>query len=293
MRIAVSGGSGFIGQALVRRLLQRNDEVLVLSRNPEKVRLGHGIPWSAVTEVAGADVVINLAGENVGGGRWTAESKRRILESRLKATGTLVDAMRRTPDKRRTFISASAVGYYGLRGDEILDESSPSGSGFLAEVTRQWEEAAHRADGIARVVIFRFGVVFGPNGGALEKMLLPFRLGVGGPIGTGRQWMSWVDLEDVLRAIEWPIDRQEVKGTYNITAPEPVRNRDFADTLGRVLRRPSFMPTPGFALRLIFGQMADEVLLGGQRAVPSRATAEGFRFNDPTLEASLRHVLSR
>jgi uncharacterized protein (TIGR01777 family) len=292
MRVAVSGGSGFIGQSLVRRLLQRSDEVLVLSRNPEKVRLGRGIPWSAVDEAAGEGVGINLAGENVGGGRWTAERKRRILESRLQATTALVDAMRRAADKRRTFISASAVGYYGLRGDEIIDESSPGGSGFLAEVTRQWEEAAHRADGIARVVILRFGVVFGLNGGALEKMLLPFRLGVGGPIGNGRQWMSWVDLEDVLRSIEWAIDRPEAKGTYNITAPEPVRNRDFANTLGRVLHRPSLMPTPGFALRLIFGEMAGEVLLGGQRVVPSRATAEGFRFNYPTLEASLRHVIA-
>jgi hypothetical protein len=293
MRVAVSGGSGFIGQALVRRLLQRNDEVLVLSRNPERVHLGHGIPWSAVNEAAGADVVINLAGENVGGGRWTAERKRRILESRVNATGALVEAMRRAPDRRRVFVSASAVGYYGLRGDEIVDESSPGGAGFLAEVTRRWEDAAHGAENIARLVIFRFGVVLGPNGGALQKMLVPFRLGVGGPIGSGRQWMSWVDLEDGLRAIEWAVDRQEVKGTYNITAPEPVRNRDFAHTLGRVLHRPSFMPTPGFVLRLVFGQMADEVLLGGQRVVPSRATAEGLTFNYAGLEASLRHVLSR
>ncbi|HMC23604.1 MAG TPA: TIGR01777 family oxidoreductase, partial [Thermoanaerobaculia bacterium] len=247
----------------------------------------------AVNEAAGADVVINLAGENVGGGRWTAERKRRILESRLNATDALVEAMRRTPDKRRVFISASAVGYYGLRGDEIVGETSPSGAGFLAEVTRRWEDAAHRAENIARLVIFRFGVVFGPNGGALQKMLLPFQLGVGGPIGSGRQWMSWVDLEDVLRAMEWAIDRQQVKGTYNITAPEPVRNRDFARVLGRVVHRPSFMPTPGFVLRLVFGQMADEVLLGGQRVMPSRATAEGLRFNYAAPEASLRHVLSR
>src|SRR5712691_1387448 len=263
MRIAVSGGSGFIGQALVQRLLQRGDAVLVLSRNPERVRVGRGIPWSAVDEVAGADVVINLAGENVGGGRWTAQRKRRILESRVKATSTLVEAMRRIPDKRRIFISASAVGYYGVRGDEIVDDSSPSGSGFLAEVTRQWEEAAHRADTIARVVIFRFGVVFGPNGGALEKMLLPFRLGIGGPIGSGRQWMSWVDREDVLRAIEWAIDHASARGVYNVTAPNPVRNRDFARALGRALQRPAFMPAPAFALRLAFGQMADEILLGG------------------------------
>lgn len=290
MKIAVSGGSGFIGQALVQRLLQRGEEVLVLSRHPEKVRLGRGVPWSAVDEVASAGVVVNLAGENVGGGRWTAERKRRILESRVNATSALVDAMRRVPDSRRTFISASAVGYYGVRGDEMVDESSASGFGFLAEVTRKWEAAAHGGDAIARVVIFRFGVVFGPSGGALQKMLLPFRLGIGGPIGSGRQWMSWVDLEDVLRAVEWAIDRRAVKDTYNITAPEPIRNGDFARALGRALHRPSLVPTPRFALRLLFGGMADEVLLGGQRVVPSRATAEGFSFNYATLEASLRHM---
>ncbi|PYQ51783.1 MAG: TIGR01777 family protein [Acidobacteria bacterium] len=289
MKIVVAGGTGFLGQPLVRRLLQRGADVVVLSRNPAKVHVGRGIAWNAVNEAGSADVVINLAGENVGEGRWTAERKRKILVSRLDATTSLVDAIRRAPAKSRTLISASAVGFYGLRGDEIIDETSPTGSGFLAEVVRKWEEAARGAESISRVVIFRFGVVLAKDGGALEKMMLPFRLGVGGPIGSGNQWMSWVDREDVFRAIEWAIDRREVRGTYNITSPEPVRNRDFAGALGRALHRPAFMPTPGFALRLIFGTMADEVLLGGQRVVPARATNEGFTFAYPTLEASLQH----
>jgi uncharacterized protein (TIGR01777 family) len=290
VKIAISGGSGFIGEPLVRRLLQRGAEVLVLSRDPAKVRVGRGIPWSAVDEASSADVVINLAGENVGGGRWTAERKRRILESRVVATRALVEAMRRAPPKQRTFISTSAVGFYGLHGDEVLDETSAAGTGFLAEVTRRWEELARTAEDLALVVIFRFGVVLARHGGALQKMLLPFRFGAGGPIGSGDQWMSWVDREDVMRAIEWAIDHPQVRGTYNITSPEPLRNRDFARALGRAIHRPSFMPTPGFALRLVFGEMADEMLLGGQRVVPSRAKREGFTFAYPTLEASLGHT---
>jgi uncharacterized protein len=267
MKIAVSGGTGFIGRAVVARLRERGDEVLVLGRG----------------EVAGADVIINLAGENIGH-RWTRRRRAEILESRVKTTAALVDA------RPRTLISASAVGFYGLRGDEVLDESSSTGSGFLAEVTRQWEAAAHRGDDFVRVVIFRFGVVLGRDGGALKQMLPPFRMGVGGPIGSGKQWMSWVDREDVIRAMEWAIERPEVRGTYNITAPEPVRNRDFARALGRALHRPSALPVPGFVLRLIFGEMADEMLLGGQRVVPARAMGEGFSFRYPTLESSLQHL---
>lgn len=270
MKIAVAGGTGFIGSALVDRLRGRGDDVLVLERGQALAR----------------DVVINLAGENVGR-RWTAERKRRILDSRVRTTNALVDA------HAPVLINASAVGFYGPRGDEILDESSSSGAGFLAEVTRQWEAAAHRADAFARVVIFRFGVVLDRRGGALQRMMLPFRFGAGGPIGSGGQWTSWVDREDVLRAIEWAIDNSAVRGTYNITAPEPVRNRDFARALGRAMHRPSMMPTPGFALRLVFGEMADEMLLGGQRVVPARATTEGFSFRYPTLESSLAANFSR
>ena len=270
MKIAVSGGTGFIGSALVARLRGRGDELTVLRRG----------------ETAAADVIINLAGENVGR-RWTRKRKARILDSRVQTTEALVNA------RPRTLISASAVGFYGPRGDEVLDESADGGSGFLAGVTRQWEAAAHRADSFARVVIFRFGVVLGRDGGALKQMMLPFRFGAGGPIGSGRQWTSWVDREDVFRAIEWAIDDPAVRGTYNITAPEPVRNRDFARALGRAMHRPSFLPVPGFALRLLFGEMADEMLLGGQRVVPNRAMREGFSFRYPTLEASLAANFAR
>jgi uncharacterized protein len=270
MKIAVAGGTGFIGRALVSRLRERSDEAIVLRRG----------------QVEPAEVIINLAGENVGK-RWTPKRKAQILESRVKTTAALVDA------HPRTLINASAVGFYGPRGDEILDESAPPGSGFLAGVTRQWEAAAHGADTFARVVIFRFGVVLGADGGALKQIMFPFRFGAGGPIGRGEQWMSWVDREDVIRAIEWAIDNPGVRGTYNITAPEPVRNRDFVRALGRAMHRPSIMPTPGFALRLVFGEMADEMLLGGQRVVPARATGEGFTFRYPTLDDSLTHILGR
>lgn len=291
VKIVVSGGTGFIGEPLVGRLVARGDDVAVLSRNPGKVRTGRGISWDAADQIAAADAVINLAGENIGA-RWTEQRKRRIFDSRVKATSTLVDAMKRHPRSDRTFISASAVGYYGPRGDEILDESADTGGGFLAEVTRKWEDLARDAEGVARVVITRFGVVLGKDGGALQKLLLPFRLGLGGPVGSGRQWMSWIDREDVIAFIEWAIDHESARGVYNVTAPEPVTSRQFATALGGVLRRPAILPTPAFALRLAFGDMADETLLSGQRVVPARATREGFVFRYPTLDASLRHAIS-
>jgi uncharacterized protein (TIGR01777 family) len=289
VNIVVAGGTGFLGEPLCRALLGRGD-VLVLSRNPSKVRAGRGIGWENVDAIASADVVINLAGENIGA-RWSEERKRRILESRVTATSRLVEAIKRKPEQRRTFISASAVGYYGPRGDETVDESAAGGSGFLAMVTREWEALAKNAEDVARVVIPRLGVVLAKDGGALAKLLLPFRLGAGGPIGSGRQWMSWVDRDDVIAFIEWAIDNERVRGVYNVTSPQPVTNRDFGRTLGRVLHRPSFMPTPGFALKLVFGEMADETLLSGQRVVPARAAGEGFAFRYPTLEASLQHAV--
>ena len=293
MKIVIAGGTGFIGEPLVRRLLSRGHDVAVLTRSPAKVRAGRPLAWEQAGDAASADVVINLAGENVGGGRWTAERKKRIMQSRVDATQTLAEALNSRRDPRRVFINASAVGYYGLSGDELLDETSPPGAGFLAEVVTRWEEMARRAEGAARVVMLRFGVVLGP-GGALGKMLLPFRLGAGGPVGSGEQWMSWVDREDVLRMIEWVLDHPDASGVYNVTAPNPVRNRDFARALGRVLHRPSFMPTPAFALRLAFGrEMADEILLGGQRVVPSRATAEGFTFAYPGIDGALRHAMQK
>lgn len=297
MKFIISGGTGFIGSRLAERL-QTRGEVVVLSRDPSKVRAGRGVAWDSVApgaawcgELADADAVINLAGESIGEGRWTDERKKQLAGSRLTATSALVEAMRVLPRERRVFVSASAVGYFGARGDELLDESAAPGSDFLAELTRRWEAAAHEAERFARLVILRFGIVLARDGGALAKMLLPFRLFAGGPVGSGEQWMSWIDRGDALRIIEWAIDTPAASGTYNATAPQPVRNRDFARALGRALHRPAFMPAPGFALRAMFGgEMADALLLSGQRVIPARLEREAFRFEHPSLESSLRDL---
>jgi uncharacterized protein (TIGR01777 family) len=297
MRIVIAGGSGFLGEPLVRRLVAGGNDVAVLSRNPARVRAGRGVAWDGKTqgawsqEVATADAIVNLAGENVGEGRWTEARKQKLTSSRLEATAAIVEALRSAPPRQRTLVNASAVGYYGLRADELLDESGTRGGGFLAELVERWEAAARVAEPMVRLVILRFGVVLAADGGALKKMLLPFKLGAGGPIGSGEQWMSWVDRDDAVRMVEWAIAHDSARGVYNVTAPEPVRNRDFTKALGRALHRPAFVPAPAFALRLAFGEMADEVLLGGQRAVPRRAEREGFVFEVPALEASFaRHL---
>src|SRR5438067_4496144 len=292
MKIVVAGGTGFLGTPLVERLQTRGGDAIVLTRSARGLEWhppAQG-PWSA--EVANADVVINLAGENVGEGRWSPSRKQRLVSSRLDATYALVEAMRANPSKSRAFISASAVGYYGLLGDETADETSPRGRGFLAELTEKWEAAAREAEPFARLVIPRFGVVLDKSGGALKKMLLPFRFGAGGPIGSGKQWMSWIDREDALRAIEWAIDNPTARGAYNVTAPTPARNCDFAKALGRAIHRPASLPTPALPLRILFGDMADEVLLGGQRVVPTRRTGEGFAFRYPTLEQAFAHIFA-
>jgi uncharacterized protein (TIGR01777 family) len=296
MKIVVAGGTGFLGEPLVRRLLARGDEVVVLSRNPTKVSAGRGVQWDAKNagpwtgELDSANAVINLAGENIGEGRWTDERKRRLLDSRLNATNAIANALLHARSGKRTLINASAVGYYGFESDEPRDESSPKGRGFLADLTEAWENAAKRAEASARVVIFRFGVVLGSGGGALAKMALPFRLGAGGPVGNGSQWFSWVDRDDVLRAFEWALTDESVRGIYNITSPEPVTNREFAKALGRALHRPALIPAPAFALRLLFGDMADEALLGGQRVLPKRAQASGFAFAHHKVENELQHI---
>lgn len=297
MRIVIAGGSGFIGEPLVRRLLARGDKVAVLSRNPSTVHAGRGVQWDGRTqgpwsqEMAGADAVVNLAGENVGEGRWTAERKKRLVASRLDATHAIVEALRNVPPRARSLVNASAVGYYGVRGDEVLDENGSRGTGFLAELVEKWEAAAQEVESLARLVILRFGVALAADGGALKKMMMPFKLGMGGPLGSGRQWMSWIDRDDAVRIVEWAIDRSDARGVYNATGPEPVRNREFTHALGRALHRPAIMPAPAFALRLAFGQMAEEMLLGGQRVVPRRADVEGFLFETRTVEQALaRHL---
>lgn len=296
MKIVVAGGTGFIGSPLVERLAKRAD-VVVLTRDPSKVRDGRGVAWNPpqagawTREIDDAGVVINLAGENLAGGRWTDSRKRALESSRLDATRAIVDAMKNAPKKERALINASAVGFYGTRGDESLDENAAGGKGFLAEVTAKWEAAARAVEPFARVVIARFGVVLDDGGGALAKMLLPFKLGIGGKIGSGEQWMSWIDREDVIRFIEWAIDQKNARGVYNVTSPAPVRNRDFVKALGRALHRPTVLPVPGFMLHAMFGQMADETILGGQRVVPARAMKEGFTFARPSVEESLEHAM--
>lgn len=297
MKIVVAGGSGFLGEPLVKQLLARGDDVAVLTRKTSHVRAGRAVQWDAKSqgawsgEAAAADVIINLAGENIGEGRWTEERKQRMVASRLDATRAIVEALQRDPSRSRTLINASAIGFYGNRGDELLDEGSARGDGFLAELVERWEAAARVADPLARLVMVRFGVVLDAGGGALKKMALPFKLGAGGPVGNGAQWMSWIDRDDAVRFVLWAIDRREARGVYNVTSPQPVRNRDFARALGRALHRPAVMPTPAFALKLAFGQMADEVLLAGQRAMPRRAEAEGFSFERPAIDAALVHEL--
>ncbi len=299
MKIVVAGGTGFVGEPLVQRLLALGHEVSVLTRNPDKVSAGRGVKWDGKSQgswssvLATADVVINLAGENIAGGRWTAERKRQLTDSRTDSTRALVAAMKQGPRQKRTFISTSAVGYYGTRGDEELSEEGSRGTGFLADLTARWEQEAREAEAVSRLVILRFGVVLAGEGGALAKMALPFRLGVGGRVGSGNQWMAWIDREDLLRMVEWVIANEAVRGVYNVTSPKPVTNREFTAVLARVLRRPAIMPAPAFALRLAFGEMADEVLLGGQRVVPSRAVADGFAFQVPTIEASLRNAFAK
>jgi uncharacterized protein (TIGR01777 family) len=295
MKIVVAGGSGFLGEPLVQQLLARGDDVAVLTRDPAHVRVGRPVQWDGKTqgawseEATAAEVVINLAGENVGEGRWSEERKRRLMASRLDATGAIVAALRRDPSRKRTLINASAVGYYGNRRDELVDESSSRGDGFLAELVERWEAAAREAEPFARVVLLRFGVVLHGSGGALKKMMLPFRFGAGGPVGNGEQWMSWIDRDDAVSMVLWAIDRASIRGVYNATSPQPVRNRDFSRALGRAMHRPAILPAPAFALKLAFGQMAEEVLLGGQRVTPRRAEAEGFAFASPDLGQALAH----
>jgi len=309
MRTIILGGTGFIGRALAARLVAEGHEVVVPSRRPEKVAtlLGRTAPgavgvsfdgrtgqgWS---HLLGPDTaIVNLAGENIAEGRWTEDKKHRILTSRLNAGAAIVDALRRTAESgvrpAATLIQASAVGYYGPRDEQPVDENEPSGSGFLAEVARKWEASTLEAEslGVRRAVI-RTSMVLGP-GGALTKMLPLYRLGLGGPLGSGKQAVPWIHLDDEVGAILFLLGAPGISaglaGPFNLAAPEGANSRTFAHTLGRVLHRPAFLPTPGLALRLILGEMAQEVLLSGAWAVPSRLLAAGYHFRQPTLEAAL------
>ncbi len=295
-KILVSGSSGLIGTALLRALQTSGNEVTCLIRGAAsgKGRIGWDPARPLPPEsVSGFDAVVHLAGESIVG-RWTEAKKRRILESRVRGTRNLAEALAAAPQRPRLLITASAIGYYGDRGDEILREDSSPGNGFLPEVCREWEAAAEPATkaGI-RVAQMRFGLVLSASGGALQKMLLPFRMGVGGNMGNGRQWWSWVDIDDLIGAIEHVIKTDTLRGPVNVVAPSPVRNAEFTETLASVLSRPAIFPMPAFAARLVFGQMADELLLASQRVEPAKLMASGFVFQKADLRKTLEDILKK
>jgi uncharacterized protein (TIGR01777 family) len=240
------------------------------------------------------DAVVHLAGENIASGRWTAERKRRIRDSRVRGTRLLADSLARLKEPPKVLVCASAIGYYGNRPEETVNEDSSSGSGFLPEVCREWEKATKPAEesGI-RVVGTRFGIVLSPSGGALAKMLLPFRLGAGGKIGSGQQYMSWISLDDAIGAIDHALVTESLAGAVNVVAPRPVTNSEFTKTLGQVLRRPTLFPMPAIAARLLLGEMAEELLLASIRVEPARLLATGYKFRHPDLEGALRQLLGK
>lgn len=302
MRIIIPGGSGLIGRALTADLTAAGYEVVILSRSPEKVK---GLPGGARVEgwdgqsaagwghlADGAGAIVNLAGESLAASRWTAERKRRILESRVKPGQAVVEAVESAQNKPGVIIQSSAVGFYGPRGDEEIAETAAPGTDFPANVCRAWEASAAPVGSMGvRLVIIRTGLVLSLDGGALPKILLPFKFFVGGPIGGSRQWWSWIHLDDVVAAIRFLIETETAPGPYNLTAPNPLTNAQFSRVVGRVLGRPALMPVPAFALQLLFGEMST-VLLDGQRVMPYALREAGFTFRFADAESALRDLLS-
>jgi len=321
MKIVLTGGTGFIGYSLQKNLIQQGHEVLVLSRRPVQdsnpsVRYvlwepTRGNEWEQ--SLRGADACVNLAGEPIAAKRWTKAQKLKIIESRCDATHALAHAIQKLEKKPKVLINASAVGFYGSReqaasrgltaralaggpgprGDEIITEEQRPGTDFLAQTCKAWETHAVRAEDFGlRVVRLRIGIVLEKGGGALQKMIPPFQFFIGGPLGNGRQWMSWIHREDVVGLILWALENSKVSGALNATAPNPVTMKEFADTLGKVMHRPSFAAVPGFVLKTLLGEMSD-LLLKGQRVVPEKALRLGYQFKYPSLEPALRAILKK
>ncbi len=304
MQVIISGGTGLIGRALTDELLSAGHSVVWLSRNPSKARnIPPGVrierwnvrsddPWSALINRDTA--IVNLAGESIGIPPlpWTDARKARLRESRLAAGRAVVAAVSQAPARPRVVIQSSGVGYYGLRGDEPLDENAPAGNDFLARLAIDWEATTTDVEalGVRRAVI-RIGAVLSRTGGMLPYLTLPFRFFVGGPIGSGKQWLSWIHIADAAGAIRFLIENDAARGVFNLTSPDPLTNAAFGRVVGRVLHRPAFFPTPAFALKLVFGELADYLLLGGQRVLPERLLAAGYRFRFADAESALRALL--
>lgn len=303
MKIVIAGGSGFLGSALTQTLAAKGHAVTILTRQhpprpsaqPRVASVswtpnGSTGPWAST--IHGADAVINLAGESIAAKRWSAAQKQKLRDSRLLSTRSLTTAVREAARPPAAFVSGSAVGYYGDRGDETLTETSPPGTDFLAGLATEWEAAATDVAHVTRVALIRTGIVLDRHGGALPKMLPPFQMFVGGPLGSGRQYMPWIHKEDWVRLVAWTMTHEGARGPLNATSPAPVTNAEFSQALGRALKRPSLLPAPAFALRIALGEMADALLLSSQRALPVRATDLGFSFRYTNIDDALANVLA-
>jgi len=299
MNILISGSTGMIGSALIEVLKTQNHRITRLARSPMQSS-EPTVQWNPAAgtlnakDIEGFDGVVHLAGESIAASRWTDAQKAKIRDSRVKGTTLLSETIAKLVKPPKVLVCASAIGYYGNRGDTILREDSGPGTGFLADICQEWESAADPAKkkGI-RVVHLRIGVVMSPKGGALAKMLLPFKMGVGGIVGDGKQYWSWVSLDDVVGAIRHALTNETLHGAVNAVAPRAVTNQEFTKTLGKVLSRPTIFPLPGFAARLVLGEMADDLLLSSARIEPARLLASGYKFHHPELEGALRDLLGR
>ncbi len=297
MKILISGASGLVGRNLSPTLIAKGHEVHKLVRKTPKS--ADEIRWNAETgfdeaehaKLENFDAVVHLAGDNVASENWSDAKKRKIKESRTIGTKILIDALKTLQNPPKHFISASAIGFYGNRGDEVLTEESAKGEGFLPEVCAAWEDEIKRAEAFARVVFLRIGVVLATDGGALEKMLTPFKFGIGGVIGSGKQYMSWIALDDLIRIIHFALDNEDLRGAVNAVAPNAVSNAEFTKTLGKVLNRPTFLPVPEFAIKMLFGEMGETLLLEGARVVPQKLQTAKFEFDYTNLEDAMKHVL--
>lgn len=296
MRILITGATGLVGTALQKSFVEKGYELLLASRSEPKSE--SYIQWSIEDGFAehekleGLDAVVHLAGESVNGLRWTDEKKKAIRDSRVFGTRALVKALSQLKTRPKVLVAASAIGFYGERGDEELSESSTAGDTFLAEVAREWEGEARRAeDAGIRTVLLRTGIVLSKDGGALGTMLLPFKLGVGGVVGGGKQWMSWISLDDQIAAINFAIENESIRGAVNAVSPNPVTNEEFTKTLGEVLYRPTFLPLPEFVVSMALGEMGDALLLASTRVLPKRLEDAGFKFQYPELKSALENAV--